>query len=90
VKNEHLGFEVHYVFRGVVGKYRPDFLIRLSNATLLVLEVKGQESDESAAKRAALEEWIRAVNAHGDFGRWAADLSFNTADLPGLLRKHSV
>ena len=30
VKNDHLGFEVLYVYRGVVRKYRPDFLIRLS------------------------------------------------------------
>ena len=89
VKNEHLGFEVHYVFRGVVRKYRPDFLIRLTNGTTLILEVKGQQTDESEAKRAALEEWVRAVNAHGDFGRWSCDVSFNTADLPGLLRQHS-
>ena len=29
-KNDHLGFEVFYVHRGVVRKYRPDFLIRLN------------------------------------------------------------
>ena len=29
VKNDHLGFELFYVHRGVVRKYRPDFLIRL-------------------------------------------------------------
>src|SRR5262249_39467370 len=28
VKNEHLGFEVLYLFQGVVHKFRPDFLIR--------------------------------------------------------------
>ena len=31
VKNDHLGFEVFYVHRGVVRKYRPDFLIRLES-----------------------------------------------------------
>ena len=89
VKNEHLGFEVHYVFRGVVRKYRPDFLIRLTNGTTLILEVKGQKTEESEAKRAALDEWVRAVNAYGEFGHWANDVSFNTADLPEVLRKHS-
>ena len=31
VKNDHLGFEVLYIYRGVVRKYRPDFLIRLKS-----------------------------------------------------------
>ena len=41
VKNDHLGFEVLYVYRGVVRKYRPDFLVRLANGEMLVLETKG-------------------------------------------------
>ena len=41
VKNDHLGFEVFYVHRGVVRKYRPDFLIRLRSGDMLVLETKG-------------------------------------------------
>jgi hypothetical protein len=43
-KNDHLGLEVMYVFGGVVRKYRPDFLIRLTNGTILVLEVKGENT----------------------------------------------
>ena len=35
VKNDHLGFEVLYVYRGVVRKYRPDFLVRLKNGEIL-------------------------------------------------------
>ena len=31
VKNDHLGFEILYVYRGVVRKYRPDFLIRFKS-----------------------------------------------------------
>ena len=42
VKNDHLGFEVLYVYRGVVRKYRPDFLIRLKSGDMLVLETKGR------------------------------------------------
>ena len=37
------GFEILYVFHGVVRKYRPDFLIRLATGKMLVLEVKGQD-----------------------------------------------
>ena len=32
VKNDHLGFEVFYVYQGVVRKYRPDFLVASSQA----------------------------------------------------------
>ena len=47
VKNDHLGFEVFYVHRGVVRKYRPDFLIRLRSGDMLVLETKGQDSEQN-------------------------------------------
>ncbi|MDQ3773691.1 MAG: DEAD/DEAH box helicase family protein [Pseudomonadota bacterium] len=36
VKNDHLGFEVFYIYKGVVRKYRPDFLIRLASGNTLV------------------------------------------------------
>jgi type III restriction enzyme len=69
-KNDHLGFEVFYVYRGVVRKYRPDFLVRLRSGDMLVLETKGQGTAEEEVKRQYMEEWILAVNAHGGFGRW--------------------
>ena len=71
VKNDHLGFEILYVFKGVIRKYRPDFLIRLKSGKMLVLEVKGQDSQENHTKREFLDEWVRAVNAQGAFGAWA-------------------
>ena len=89
VKNDHLGFEILYAYRGAIRKYRPDFLIRLANATMLVLEVKGEDSDENRAKRDFLDEWVRAVNTHGGFGAWASDVSYSTDDLEGIIEKHS-
>jgi type III restriction enzyme len=68
VKNDHLGFEVLYVYRGVVRKYRPDFLVRLTNGDMLILETKGQETEQDKVKRRYLDEWTEAVNAHGGFG----------------------
>jgi type III restriction enzyme len=88
VKNDHLGFEILYVFRGVVRKFRPDFLVRLSNNVTLVLEVKGQDSQENQTKREFLDEWVRAVNAHGGFGPWTSDVSRHTKDVTGILGKH--
>ena len=75
VKNDHLGFEVLYVHRGVVRKYRPDFLIRLTSGDIdmLVLETKGRDGDRDRTRCEYLAEWVRAVNAHGGFGRWAWD-----------------
>ncbi|MGH7266233.1 MAG: BPTD_3080 family restriction endonuclease, partial [Candidatus Rokuibacteriota bacterium] len=85
VKNDHLGFEIVYVFDGVVRKYRPDFLVRLDSGTMLVLEVKGQDSAQNLAKRAALDEWARAVTAHGGFGRWTWAVSRTPSDLADLI-----
>ncbi len=90
VKNDHLGFEVLYVHRGVVRKYRPDFLIRLKSGTMLILETKGQIDDQSESKRRAVEQWAAAVNQHGGFGHWAADISTNPGELRAILEKHAT
>ncbi len=88
VKNDHLGFEILYVYRGVVRKYRPDFLIRLASGKYLVLETKGQDTEQDQVKRRFLDEWARAVNAHGAFGHWSWALSKNPSDLPDLLGRY--
>ena len=88
VKNDHLGFEVFYVHRGVVRKYRPDFLIRLQSGDMLVLETKGEDSEQNRTKRRFLAEWINAVNAHGGFGRWSWDVSLAPSDIQDVLARH--
>jgi type III restriction enzyme len=82
VKNDHLGFEILYVYRGVIRKYRPDFLVRLANGEMLVLETKGQESEQDKVKLNYLDEWTKAINAHGGFGRW----SWAVVSKPGEVR----
>ena len=89
VKNDHLGYEIMYVYKGVVKKYRPDFLIRLTTGKMLVLEVKGQDTQQNKTKREFLAEWVKAVNGHRGFGQWASDVSFDPADIPGILAKHA-
>lgn len=84
VKNDHLGFEILYIFEGVVRKYRPDFLVRLKNGEMLILETKGQKSAEVEAKRKAAEEWIKAVNAQGGFGVWRYMIAYDPKDLLNL------
>ncbi|MCX9082869.1 MAG: DEAD/DEAH box helicase family protein [Candidatus Methanoperedens sp.] len=86
VKNDHLGFEILYIFRGEVRKYRPDFLIRLKNRKLLVLETKGQDSQQDKTKREFLDEWVKAVNQQGGFGEWTWAVSKDPADVSGIIR----
>ena len=81
-KNDHLGFEVLYVYEGVVRKYRPDFLVRLAGGEMLVLETKGLVTEQDRVKLRYLREWIDAVNAHGGFGNWRLAI----ADEPGKIR----
>ncbi len=69
-KNDHIGFEIRYLFNGGEHKYRPDFLVKLINDKFLILEIKGEEDQKDKVKRETAREWIRAVNQHGGFGRW--------------------
>jgi len=85
VKNDHLGFEILYIFEGMVHKYRPDFIIKMKNGAHLVLEVKGIDSQQNKTKRAFLDEWIRAVDAHGGFGTWHWAVSRHPRDIEGIL-----
>ena len=88
-KNDHLGFEVLYVYRGVVRKYRPDFLLRLHSGTSLVLEIKGRDTEQDRTKRRFLDQWVQAVNTHGGFGQWAWDVSSAPDDIADILARHA-
>lgn len=86
VKNDHLGFEIHYIFNGIIKKYRPDFIIRLKTGKVLILETKGQDTQQDKTKREFLDEWVRAVNEHGGFGMWQWTVSKDPADVAGILQ----
>ncbi len=88
-KNDHLGYEIVYIYNGVVRKFRPDFLVRLTNGTMLVLEVKGDDTPQNQTKRRFLDEWVKAVNQHGEFGRWASDVSLEPSDVVDVLERHA-
>ncbi|MDN5870464.1 MAG: DEAD/DEAH box helicase family protein [Nitrococcus sp.] len=85
VKNDHLGFELFYVHRGVVRRYRPDFLVRLKNGEHLVLETKGQNTEQDKVKRRYLDEWCQAVNTHGGFGQWRSAVAHRPGDIRDIL-----
>ena len=79
VKNDHLDFKVRYLYRGSSRNFYPDYLIRLTNGKILVLEVKGQDNDQNRAKRIAMELWIQAINEQGGFGHWSFDVLYDPA-----------
>ena len=89
VKNDHLGFQVYYLWNGSRRRFIPDFLIRLNNGRMLVLEIKGEDSEQNKAKRAALDFWVQGVNAKGGFGVWCCDVAFVPAQLQDILVKHA-
>lgn len=84
-KNDHLGFEVIYMFEGAFHKYRPDYLVRLTNDSTLIVEIKGQDSEKDHTKRRYLDEWVQSVTAHGGFGKWACGVSLNPSELPDVI-----
>lgn len=87
VKNDHIGYEIIYIFKGVVRKYRPDFIIRLRTGDYLVLETKGRESLEDITKKRFLDEWIRAVNEYGGFGKWHGAVSKEPGDVRMIIEE---
>lgn len=55
----------------------------------LVLEIKGEDSAQNRAKRAALDVWVQAVNAKGGFGLWCWDVAFQPAQIQDILEHHA-
>ena len=75
--------------RAVFHKFYTDLLIKLSNGKMLILEVKGKDDQQQRTKRDFLNEWIKAMNSDGRFGKWAWAVSFRTSDIKDILRKQS-
>src|SRR5579875_1183581 len=78
VKNERLGFTIPYVHKGRTHEYIPDFLVRLTtdpgdHKRTLIVEVSGglkSPGPRAAKAETARNQWCRAVNNYGEFGRW--------------------
>jgi type III restriction enzyme len=87
-KNDHLGFQIHYLWAGSRRRFIPDFLVKLNNNKILVLEIKGEDSPQNKAKRDALAEWVVAINAAGGFGNWCWDVAYQPAQVQDLLDRH--
>ncbi|MFO3796061.1 MAG: BPTD_3080 family restriction endonuclease [Anaerolineales bacterium] len=89
-RNDHLDFTIPYEWQGVRHEYRPDYLIRWQlpdgREVKVILEVKGFETEQDRQKEVAAKRWVRAVNHHGEFGRWVFSICRNPQKVQEILQ----
>lgn len=71
VKNDHLGFTIPYVHKGMVRSYFPDFIIKYKGNKYLMLEIKGKEREQDQTKWESAKLWCESLNTDKDsWGEW--------------------
>ncbi|MCG8626508.1 MAG: DEAD/DEAH box helicase family protein [Proteobacteria bacterium] len=77
VRNDGLGFEIPYTYRGRHHLYRPDYIVQIDDGLgkddllNLIVEIKGERDDSDRVKADTAEkQWVPAVNNDGRWGRW--------------------
>ncbi|RUW61854.1 DEAD/DEAH box helicase family protein [Mesorhizobium sp. M7A.F.Ca.US.008.03.1.1] len=70
VKNERLGFYIRYRRNGLPARYIPDFVVVTDTDQNIIVEIKGQMTDNADAKAKAADRWVKAVNRLGQHGTW--------------------
>uniref|UniRef100_A0A1W6STP2 Hydrolase n=2 Tax=Nitrosospira lacus TaxID=1288494 RepID=A0A1W6STP2_9PROT len=70
VKNERLGFFIPYRKKGLPARYMPDFIVVTDSALNVIVEIKGQVTDDADVKAKAAQRWVNAVNRLGQHGTW--------------------
>jgi type III restriction enzyme len=58
------------VSSGLPARYIPDFIVETDRNLNLIVEVKGQVTDNADAKAKAAARWVNAVNRLGQNGTW--------------------
>ena len=86
-RNDHMEFTIPYEFQGISHSYTPDFVVRLTNALTLVLEIKGLEDAQDQAKHQAAQRWVAAVNHWGQLGQWDFRVCYDPYVLPQILNQ---
>jgi type III restriction enzyme len=61
----------------------------MKSGQTLVLEVKGLDDEQNQTKRGFLDQWVKAVNAHGGFANWSWAVSRDPGDIKDILAKHA-
>lgn len=90
VKNHKLYLEIPYQYFGNTYRYRPDFIVKLSNGKTLLVEGKGVATEQDDAKATAARRWVQAVNNWQQLGQWEYELVFDANDLAAIISKHNA
>ena len=91
--DRNVGLSVPYQYQDQTHIYEPDFVVRLRNKKLVMLEIKGKkgeihDEDRVLAKNAAAMKWVAAVNNSERFGKWAFEICRDLNQLRGTLAGH--
>ena len=88
-----INFKIPYDYGPQKHLYEPDFMVKLENDLIVLLEIKGtggeiygEDRDKVNAKNAAAKKWVEAVNNHGRLGRWAFDIARSEVELEEKLK----
>jgi type III restriction enzyme len=84
-KNDRLFFEIPYRYFGKLLQYRPDFIVKLTSGTMLVLEAKGRADEKDDSKATAARRWRDAVNAFGKLGQWEHGICYKKSEVSALI-----
>jgi type III restriction enzyme len=57
---------------------------------MLVLETKGQDTEQDQVKRRYLDEWSQAVNAYGGLGRWQSAVARDPGEIRDILLRQAA
>ena len=90
VRNDRPFLLIPYEYEGVQHHYEPDYLIRLKNGKMLILETKGEEDDQDRAKYQAARRWATAVNNWGRLGVWDFSVCRDPALIPRQIAQMAV
>lgn len=90
--DRQIGLIIPYEYEGHRHNYEPDFIVKLQNGLLVLLEIKGiagkiHAEDQVLAKNAAARKWVAAVNNLSRFGKWMYEICENLDQLRGTLEK---
>lgn len=70
-RNDHLELSIPYDYLGLPSAYYPDFVVRLTNGRLVLVEIKGEEDEKDRMKHQFARRWVSAVNQWGRAGNWS-------------------
>ena len=90
VKNHKLFLEIPYLYLGKSHRYRPDFVVRLTNNITVLLEGKGDADEKDDSKETAARRWVEAVNAWGGLGIWRYEICTDPSTLAPMFAEHGA